>query len=134
MKSKTVIEMGRGGCKPGDVRRKGYTRSDGTRVKASCVVDQGKRGKTPKSERVLPKPKAGKLMGWKTKLSAAERHAILRQVARKHGCKDAVLDLNLLANYTKRTSPKTHRTARADMAWLRKQDWCGYTQGGKRKK
>ena len=73
MKPKTVIEMGRGSCPAGKVRRKPYTRSDGTRVKPSCVVDQGKRGKTPKSEQVLPKPKAGKLMGWKTDLSTADR-------------------------------------------------------------
>ena len=30
----------------------------------------------------------------------------------------------LLANFTENTSPDTHRKARADMKWLRKQDFC----------
>lgn len=122
-----LIELGRKTCPAGKIRRKGYTTRRGVRVPSTCVEDVGKKGKTPKAKRVLPRPKAGKLEGWKEDLPAAERHKALRKVAKKHGCKDAVLDLNLLANFTKRTSPKTHRKARADMAWLRKQKWCAYT-------
>jgi len=46
--------------------KKSYKRSDGTRVKGSfvartkvgrsCTPDKGKPGKTPKSQRILPKP------------------------------------------------------------------------------
>lgn len=129
--SEELIELGRSnGCAAGKIRRKGYTTKKGTRVKSTCVEDQGRKGKTPKSKQVLPKPKAGKLMGWKHGLPASERHTILRKVAKKHGCKDAILDLNLLANYTKRSAPSTHRRARADMAWLRKQGWCGLKTKG----
>ena len=122
-----LIELGRKSCPAGKIRRDAYTTKKGTRVKSTCVKDVGKKGKTPKSEQVLPEPKAGKLKGWKAKQPAVKRRKELRKVAKQHGCKDAVLDLNLLANYTKRTSPSTHRKARADMAWLRKQKWCAYT-------
>jgi hypothetical protein len=131
--SEELIELGRAKrCEPGEIRRRGYTTRHGVRVPSTCVKDVGKKGKTPPSEKVLPKPKAGKLQGWSHDLPATERHRILRRVAKKHGCKDAILDLNLLANYTKRTDPTTHKKARADMKWLHKQDWCALkTKKGK---
>lgn len=131
-----LIELGRIGnsCKPGKIRRKGYTRKDGTRVKSGCVKDTGKRGKTPASKKVLPKPKKGDLScggrDWTHSQPAKTRRSIIRciVVSRPRGntdpCRGAILDLNLLANFTKRTSPDTHRKARADMAWVRKQRWC----------
>ncbi len=131
-----LIELGRtgNGCKPGKIRRKGYTRKDGTHVKSGCVKDTGKRGKTPASKKVLPKPKKGDLScrgrDWSHKQPASTRRSIIKCIVEKklrgtaNSCRAAILDLNLLANFTKRTSPSTHRKARADMAWVRKQGWC----------
>lgn len=55
LKPKTVIEMGRGGCPRGKIRRKGYvrkgfTRKDGARVArtvvpSGCVIGRGASGK-----------------------------------------------------------------------------------------
>ncbi len=128
-----LIELGRT-CPRGKIRRKGYTRKDGTRVKPGCVKDTGKPGKTPKSKKVLPKPKKGDLScrgrDWNHKQKASTRRGILKCIVEKKlrgtidPCRAAILDLNLLANFTKRTSPSTHQKARSDMAWVRKQRWC----------
>lgn len=127
-----LIELGRKKCPPGKIRRKGYTTRKGVHVPSVCVTDVGKRGKTPPSKRVLPPPKAGKLKGWKAELPATERHKALRRANEKYGCRDVILDLNLLANYTKRTSPETHRKARADMDWLRERAFCKLKTKGKK--
>lgn len=119
-----LVELGKSKCRSGFIRREGYTTKRGKKVGAGCVKDTGKPGKTPASKKVLPKPKAGRLMGWKEDLSASKRHSILLKANKAHGCKDVILDLNLLANYTKRTSPDTHKKARADMSWLREQGVC----------
>ncbi len=148
--AKELIELGRRKkkCGPGEVRRKGYTikkgKAKGTYVEPGCVVDQGEPGKTPKSKQVLPEPTKGALScmmpangkkkrkDWAKDDPAKKRRAILKCVVTKklprkgdtEPCRTGINDLNLLANYTKRTSPDTHRKARADMAWLRKQSWC----------
>ncbi len=131
--AKELIELGRT-CPRGKVRRQGYTRKDGTRVKSGCVKDTGKPGKTPKSKRVLPKPKKGDLScrgrDWSHKQKASTRRGIIKCIVEKKlrgtadSCRAAIADLNLLANYTKRTSPSTYRKARADMAWVHEQPWC----------
>ena len=128
-----LIELGRT-CPRGKIRRKGYIRKDGTRVKAGCVKDTGKPGKTPKGKRVLPKPKKGDLScrgrDWSHKQKASTRRGILKCIVEKKlrgkvdPCRTAILNLNLLANFTEDTSPSTHRAARSDMAWTRKQGWC----------
>ena len=138
-----LIELGRR-CPRGKIWRKGYTRKDGTKVKGDCVKDTGKPGKTPPSEKVLPKPKKGNLScrgeDWEKTDSKAERHRIIKCLVteknrgKKDPCRTTILDLNLLANFTKRTSPGTHRKARADMAWARKQKWCKLKSKKKAKK
>ena len=128
-----LIELGRK-CSSGKIWRKGFTRKDGTKVKGDCVKDVGKPGKTPESGKVLPKPTKGALScggeDWEKTDSKTERHRIIKCIVTKKlrgksdSCRTAILDLNLLANLTKRTSPGTHRKARSDMAWARKQNWC----------
>ncbi len=128
-----LIELGRK-CPSGKIWRKGFTRKDGTKVKSDCVKDVGKPGKTPKAKRVLPKPKTGALScrgrDWEKTDPKKERYEIIECIVTKKlrgkpdPCRTAILDLNLLANFTKRTSPGTHRKARADMAWTRRQKWC----------
>lgn len=113
-----------GRCPRGMVLRKGYTRADGARVGPACVPDVGKPGKTPPSGKVLPKPEAGRLRGWSKDLPADLRRGILREVAQADGCATAIRRLNLLANWTKTTSPETSSKARSDMRWLRAQGFC----------
>lgn len=69
-------------------------------------------------------PRAGKLRGWAADLPAKKRRDSLRKVARKDGCGTAIKRLNLVAVYSKRTSPDTARKAKSDMEWLRRQRFC----------
>jgi len=119
-------------CPRGMIRRKAFTRADGTTVEASCVPDLGKPGKTPPSGRVLPKPEPGALEGWSHEASASERHRTLRRVSRKDGCGTVIKRLNLIATFTKRTSPATKRAAQADMKWLRGQGFCSLKGKGRK--
>lgn len=111
-------------CPPGFILRKAYTTKAGVEVSRGCVPDQGKKGKTPPSGRILPSPEPGGLKGWSKDASTAQRHAALRKVSEADGCGTAIKRLNLLANFTKTTSPATHKAARRDMQWLRKQGFC----------
>jgi len=128
-------------CPPGKIRRvasrvraysrKGYTRSDGTRVKAAsvrslrrgsaCVPDKGKPGRTPKSQRVLPKiGKPGLLrnQGYDTDKPAAARQVSLLKAANQKG--ETVLSvlrhLNLARNY--QADAKAKAAMSADIKFL----------------
>lgn len=114
-----LIELGRS-----KIRRKAYTTKRGTHVKSSLVKDTGAPGRTPKSKRVLPAIVPGFLKGWKKDLSEGKRHSILKKVTQDEGCASTIRRLNLLANFTHRTSPETASRARADMAWVRDQSFC----------
>lgn len=116
-----LIELGRS-CPRGKIRRKGYRRKDGTRVKSACVPDKGKPGKTPISERDLPKPKKGHLRGWHANESASKRHAALKKWVRKTNCKKTIGKLTLLRNIS--PDRKVDRAAKADAKWLHDQDFC----------
>lgn len=69
-------------------------------------------------------PKAGKLKGWSKDLPSGKRRESLKKVVRKDGCGTAIRRLNLIAVYSKRTSPETTRKARSDITWLKKQGFC----------
>lgn len=111
-------------CPRGFILRKAYTTKAGVPVARGCVPDAGKTGKTPASGRVLPKPELGGLKGWSKNQSTAQRHVTLKKVSESDGCGTTLKRLNLLANFTKTTSPATHKAARRDMQWLRKQGFC----------
>lgn len=111
-------------CPAGYIMKRAYKTQAGIHVSRGCVPDVGKPGKTPASARILPKPEAGGLRGWNHTLTAPERRAALRRITAKDGCGTAIRRLNLLANFTKKTSPQTHRLAREDMQWLRSQGFC----------
>lgn len=123
MGARELVELGRH-CGPGKIMRRGFTRHDGTYVPPSCVEDQGKPGKTPSYRRVLPVPEEGKLKGWSSSQGDQERHQALKKAVKSEGCRGVILRLNLEANFTKNTSPKTYKKARKDMTWLRKQGFC----------
>jgi hypothetical protein len=111
-------------CPPGFILRKAYVTKAGVEVGRGCVPDQGKKGKTPPSGQTLPKPEPGGLKGWSHEAGTAERHAALKKASAKDGCGTTLKRLNLLANFTKTTSPATHRAARRDMQWLKGQGFC----------
>lgn len=111
-------------CPAGYIMRKAYKTRAGISVSRGCVPDIGKPGKTPPSGQVLPRPEAGGLKGWGHTLPESERRTALRRITKKDGCGTAIKRLNLLANFTKKTSPETHRLAREDMKWLRSQGFC----------
>lgn len=96
------------------VRRKSYTRKDGTRVRATTykVGDKGKRGLTPKSERWYT-PKVH--MGWRKDVPQAER---IRKALSTH--KGDLLatarSLQALSNVT--ADVETKRKAKRDASLL----------------
>lgn len=111
-------------CPAGKIRRKGsHVRTkSGKRYyrKSTCVPDKGKKGKTPKSQRVLPKLEAGFLTrhGYKTKDLAANRRKALEKAIKATNYRKVVGHVNVLANYTKRSIPTVHRKYRADVNYM----------------
>lgn len=133
LKPKTVIEMGRGGCPSGQIRRKryvrkGYRRKDGARVArtvvpSGCVIDRGAPGKTPAARRFAKFPKKGPYIpGWTKDASDEKRHAAVARQARALSCRETWRRLHQLRNVT--TDPETKRKATADRNWIRRQGWC----------
>ncbi len=118
-------------CPTGTIRRKaytrkGYTRNTGarvasTRVPSACIPDVGRPGKgLPGGEPGIGKLKEGELsaVGYKFSASARSRHIALGAATRKYGPLSVYRKLNALAVYTKRTSPRTSKTAKADRNYL----------------
>lgn len=120
MEVKAKIGMGRAGCPGGQVRRTGYTRKDGVKVKSACVPDKGAPGKTPASKRWFPRN--GRPLGWKKDMSVPERHGVLRRKTEQAGCRPVIRALVARANVT--TDRETERKMRTDAKWLHKQDFC----------
>lgn len=124
MGARELVELGRRDCGPGKILRRGFTRKDGSYVAPSCVEDQGKPGRTPVYARILPRPEEGKLKGWSSSQGDKKRRSALKKAVKSEGCRGVILRLNLEANFTRQTSPKTYRKAREDMNWLRNQGFC----------
>lgn len=121
-----VVELG-ARCPSGKIYRDPYTyKREGkkVRVKGGCVDDQGTPGKTPASKKTLPKPKAGKLYGWKADLPATERRKSLKKATSVEGCGAVISRINMERGYTKNTSPSTYKKLVADWKWLRQQNFC----------
>ena len=92
------------------VRRKAYTRKDGTRVKSSTfkVKDRGAKGRTPKSEQWFePSVKTG----WSKDLAQSTR---INKVVRAHGgdLLASARSMQALANVS--TDAETSRKAKSD--------------------
>ena len=124
-------------CPPGKIRRKAYTRRDGTYVKSACVPDKGKPGKTPARKKVLPKPTAGNLSKYgysnvKNTKAAVRRAALLKGV-KDAGYATIIRRVNLIANYNKLSDPTVHRIMRSDIAWMQKNLVQKYSKTAKRK-
>ena len=96
------------------IKRKGYTRKDGTRVKASTylVKDRGEKGRTPKDERWFD-PQVG--TGWRKDMPMAKRR---KAALSAHNGDELATGraLQALANVT--TDRETKSKARADALYF----------------
>ena len=96
------------------IHRKGYTRKDGVRVKASTfqVKDKGARGRTPKSERwYAPKVHSG----WEKGMPLTKRRGLVLR-AHKGDVLASARAMQALANIT--TDTATRRAAQSDAKYF----------------
>ena len=112
-------------CPEGQIRRKAYTRKDGTFVKSTCVKDRGLPGKTPLKRRSLPIPVKGAL-GKYGYSNIAKTLARDRREALLKGVKDTdyatiIRRINLIANYNKNSNPEVFKRIKSDITWMQKQ-------------
>jgi len=121
MGAKELVELGLS-CPRGKVVRNPYTRSDGVRVRATCVPDKGAPGKTPAGKKWLPDLGPHPLRGWKKDQPASTRLSKLRSLVEKKGCRRALRTVNAIANVT--TDAETERKLRIDYKRLRADKAC----------
>ncbi len=107
----------------GKIRRRGYTRKNGTKVRARMIKDVGAPGKW--RARHMGAPGIGKLkqgdlkaVGYNVNASATRRHAAVKKAVKKYGRNSTIRKLNAVAVYTRRTSPKKSRTFKSDMKYV----------------
>ena len=130
-----------GACGVGEIlrsgfRRKGYSRADGSRVKASyvwprCVDSQGLPGKMMASAKVLPKLRHGELTsyGYRADKPAAQRLKALERSAAVYGYRSTVGRVVAFMNYSEHT-PRLLRVYKTDLKNLR----AAYASGKIKKK
>lgn len=88
-------------CPPGQILRESYERKDHARIPAACVEDRGKPGKTPESQKILPKPGDEihlSTYGYTTKGSEESRHHALKKASQDNGMLKVYRRLVLLYN------------------------------------
>lgn len=87
------------------IRRRGYTRSDGTKVRSAWVPDKGAPGKTPKRKRVLPKLKENGLgrFGYKLRGNRLSRRRAISAAMKSEGGLPIIRRLVVLRSYHKRS-------------------------------
>jgi hypothetical protein len=88
-------------CSSGKIKRKAYTTKKGTKVKASCIKDRGKKGKGPKT---LPKISSKMSLGdfgYELKYSFETRKKALNKAIKKHGLIKVLKRISLIRNYSK---------------------------------
>lgn len=122
-KQQKHIGGSRSACKPGTIRRKGYSfvrKGKTVRVKSSCIKDRGAKGKGKK----LFTLKKGHLspFGYSLKIGADSRQRALKKVLKsgKYNENELIRKINALAVLHKNTKPLYTRRAQMDMKFLRK--------------
>ncbi len=115
-------------CPAGKILRAAHVRytkrGKHVHIPAVCIPDVGAAGKGLISGRPGIGPlKQGNLVrfGYQriASLDMAARRAALRRAVDAYGALTVWRKLNALSIYTRRTSPKTSRVAKADMDWIR---------------
>ncbi len=112
-------------CPKGKIYVRGYKtkasrKRASHRVKGHCTKDTGKRGRTPKSKRVLPKLRKGALGTYHTNKSKTKRMAILARLVSKKSYSKVLKTLVVLRTYTRRSDPKHSRIYSSDIKSLQK--------------
>jgi hypothetical protein len=113
------------------VREKGYTRKTKTGkiirvfpkgsptfVSASCIINQGAKGKGTQKIGPLRSGELTKL-GYSSRLSVPERHAALKRAIKKFGANNVFHKLDAVAKLSARTHPASAATFRHDRNWVR---------------
>jgi hypothetical protein len=98
-------------CKPGYILSK----------VGACIIDKGK---TPESQKVLPKLKGEGLGKYGLKdlqhMKVSDRMIGYEKAIKAEGYAPIVRRLNVLANYTKNSNPKFHELVKKDMERIKK--------------
>lgn len=109
----------------GTIRRKAFTRKNGTKVRAKMVRDMGAPGKWRARHMYAPgigKLKSGdlKAVGYDVTSSVTRRHKAVKRAVAKYGRSSTIKKLNAVAVYTRRTSPAKSKKFKADMKFAQK--------------
>lgn len=108
-------------CPNGKIRRKSYTRSNGTYVPSTCVKDMGKPGRTPKRKRILPTPSDDIHLsdfGYSTKCKREQRRLSLLKASGEYDTLAILRRLNLLRNY--QSNDETKKIMSSDVEYMKK--------------
>lgn len=101
------------------IKRKGYTRSDGVRVKPTWIKDRGKPGKG-KRRISIKAPGSLKKYGYSLKKSAMSRRRSLDKAVKKYGDTKTFRKVNALSVFFKDTDPSYAKKATADKNYIRR--------------
>ncbi len=104
-------------CEKGQIKRKSYTKKNGTKVKSTCIKDLGLPGKGPV---ILPKLQQGTLtqFGYSSKNSDIKRHNSLKKAVAKYTKSAVIHKLNAITTLNKNTNPTLSGVYKSDMAWV----------------
>src|SRR4029078_745211 len=106
-------------CKIGQVLRVAYKKKNGTKVKATCILDRGKSGKGPRLIMIKDKGALGKY-GYSTGASLEARHRALKSAVRAYGLTSVKRKLVAVRTLNRNTAPKSSRIFGSDVRWLTK--------------
>lgn len=100
------------------IKRRGYTRADGTRVKSTRyrAKNLGRRGRGPKIFKLKP----GGLPGYHARQSPRSRHAALRRILQSTNASTVWHRVHALAILTKRTHPNLSRVYARNARYIKK--------------
>ncbi len=109
----------------GKIRRRAYTKKNGTRVPARLIRDVGAKGKWRSKHMGAPgigTMKKGLMtaVGYSVTAPATKRHEAVDRAVRKYGKLSTLRKLNAVAVYTRRTSPAKSRLFKSDVAYVQK--------------
>lgn len=134
-RSRSSSSRRRRSCPKGKIRVASHkrTRPGGKRksivVKSKCVPDKGKPGRTPKSQRVLPKLTPGKLgkFGYSNvkKTSAKERRKALERAVKSDGYAPIIRRLNVIRTYNK--NAPIFEIYDSDLKWMQRHLYDKYS-------
>lgn len=104
------------------IRRRGYTRKNGTRVPSRLIRDVGAPGKGLKGGPGIGKLRKGLMssLGYDVTAKAKTRRTAVDKAVKKYGKLSTLRKLNAVAVYTRRTSPMKSRIFKSDVKYVQK--------------